>query len=228
MKAILFFVFSFLFLFTGILLSQERQNLLQSRPRLVGGLSTRNTFIQGFNAPILSIKAGAEFQKKLRLGAGFCFLKSPDYNGRDQTPFIYQKYVWSSSGIPEKVPSFLKLRYFCYFVDYVYYKKNRWELSVPVQIGLGKSKYEYKWQGVTYTEKEEFVFLYEPSIAVNYHVLRWLGFGVDVGYRFVNIGSRFVGNDFNSPVYDLKMMIFWGEVVKAIFPGSKLVEKLGN
>jgi hypothetical protein len=218
---------TFLFLLSGVLFSQE-ENMLQTRPRLVGGLSTRNTFIHGFNAPIISIKAGAEFQGKLRLGAGFCFLKSPEYDGSDQSPFIKEKYLWHIGGGPELVPAFLKLRYFCYFADYVYYKKKHWELSLPVQIGFGQSKYEYKWEGRTHAESEEFVFLYEPAIAVNYHVFRWLGLGAEVGYRFISINNKFVGNNFNSPIYDLKLMIFWGEVVKAIFPESRLSKKLGN
>ena len=189
------------------------------RPRFIAGIGSRNTFIQGFNAPILYLKAGLEFNHKLRIGAAFSYLKKPDWEtGKDQKPFIYEKPVINDLFVNDTVPSFLRLTYFSYFAEYVYYSRKKWEFSLPVQLGFGQSYYQYELNGRKNKELESPVFLYEPSVAVQYKLIRWLALGADVGYRFMLVDKKPTNTQYNSPVYDLKIMILWGEIFKAVFP----------
>ncbi|MCC7301042.1 MAG: hypothetical protein IT233_00215 [Bacteroidia bacterium] len=212
--------FTVLSLLSALLLSASSADTIRFdvRPRLIGGIGTRNTFIYGFSAPVLHARVGAEWNKTFRMGAGFCWLKKPEFKaGRDQTPFIYLKPVLNEYNLPDTVPSVLRMVYFSYFAEYVYYSRKNWELSIPVQLGFGQMFYEYSAGGNEFRELEQPVFLYEPSVSVHYRVLRYFAIGADVGYRFALVGRKVSSMAYNSPIYDLKFMVLWGEVYRALF-----------
>lgn len=192
---------------------------LNSRPRLIGGVGTRNTFLFGFSAPTFHAKIGVEYNKKLRMGAGFCWLRRPDpVRGEDQTPFIYYKPIINDANQADTVPSQLHLLYFTYFADYVYYTKKRWEMSIPIQLGFGQFHYQYNSGSREVRELEQAVFLYEPAVSVQFKPLRWIALGADIGYRFMLVDKKLANGRYNSPIYDLKLMILWGEIYRALFP----------
>ncbi len=204
-------------IFSIHLYSQEPagDKLLDSKPGLIGGFSTRNTFIYGFNAPVMSIRLGVEFREKFRIGAAFCFLKQQRFgSSQNQLPFMYRRPVVTEAGMNDTVPSNLKLNYFAYFAEYVYFSKKRWEFSIPVQLGLGSLFYEYEVDGTKKRELESPVLLYEPSVSVQYKIFPWLAAGADIGYRFMLVNNKVAGHQFNSPVYDLKLMVLWKEILK--------------
>lgn len=192
---------------------------LGSRPKLIGGMGTRNTFLFGFGAPTFHAKIGAEFNGRLRLGAGICWLRKPRFEpGSDQSPFIYLKPVITDANVADTVPSFLNLVYFTYFVDYIYYRKERWELSLPVQLGFGQFYYQFEHSSRKFREMDQAAFLYEPAVSVQYRLFRWLALGADVGYRFMLVDKKLANGRYNSPIYDLKLMILWGEIYRTFFP----------
>jgi len=196
---------------------------LHKKPKLVGGFGTKNTFIDGFNAPVFSARIGAEFNHHIRFGGGINWLKLPDYEaGRDNTPFYLQKIIIDSTGKADTLHPALKLSYFNYYVEYIFYRTRHWQFSIPIQFGMGGSSYEYNYRGERSEENKHFIFLYEPAVSGHYKVLKWFGLGVDVGYRFLLINNKKIGSRFNSPVYDLKAMIFPVPLYKAIFPKTKL------
>ena len=84
----------------------------------------------------------------------------------------------------ESLKTRLRMRYVSLYVEYVYYRKNKWELSVPVQLGIGSTKY------VTFTNPKSnyqspgyLVLLYEPCLSVNYRVLPFVAVGTEMGLR---------------------------------------------
>lgn len=200
---------------------------LHKKPKLMGGIGTKNTFIDGFNAPVFSARIGVEFNHHIRFGGGINWLKLPDYRADiDNTPFYLEKIIIDSAGKSDTLHPALQFSYFNYFVEYIFYRTRHWQFSIPLQFGMGGSKYKYNYRGENREENRHFIFLYEPSVSGHYKLLKWFGVGMDVGYRFMLINNKKIGSRFNSPMYDIKVMIFLGPLYKAIFPKTKLAERV--
>lgn len=193
------------------------QASFQKKPRPVGGFATKTTFINGFQSPIFTARAGVDFNNHIRMGAGISWLKLGNYDlAKDNTPFYLDKSFTDSSG-PHTVHPFLQFRYLNLFLDYVYYNKGPWQFSIPVQFGIGDSRYKYNFNGVDVIEYRQVIFLYEPAVSGQYRILKWFGVGLDVGYRIMIASNKNIGSKFNSPVYDIKALIYWGELCNMIF-----------
>ncbi|TAL59925.1 MAG: hypothetical protein EPN85_08325 [Bacteroidetes bacterium] len=148
---------------------------------------------------------------------GISWLKFGNYDtARDNTPFYLDKSFTDSSG-QHTVHPYLQFRYVNLFLDYVYYKSGRWQFSIPLQFGIGDARYKYNFNEENIIESRRIVFLYEPAVAGQYKIMKWFGVGLDVGYRIMIVSNKNIGSKFNSPVYDLKMIIFWGEFHKVVF-----------
>jgi hypothetical protein len=74
--------------------------------------------------------------------------------------------------------------------------------------------------------QENWNFIYEPAVSVEYKFLRWFGVGADIGYRFMITSDRKINQKFNSPIYAFKFLIYYNEIFKSIFPDSKLAKKM--
>lgn len=182
-------------------------------------LESRNSFIENGRALITGVRAGIAFQRKLRIGGGVSWLKS------DVSDYGYNllKNNKNDSGL-----YFLKLAYLCYYIDFVFHKTKRWQLSVPIQVGTGmhwfQSTKPYRLSG---PEKKRFLLLYEPGISTQFKIFRWFGLGADVGYRFTLKNNKYVGNKFNSPTYAFKILFWLDQLYFQTFPKSKITEKYG-
>jgi hypothetical protein len=73
---------------------------------------------------------------------------------------------------------------------------------------------------------ESFNFIYEPAIAIEYKFVKWIGVGADVGFRFMVTSDRHLNKNFTSPTYAFKLLIYYGEIFKSIFPKSKLTKRM--
>jgi hypothetical protein len=133
-------------------------------------------------------------------------------------------FVYPSGTDSINVP--LKFRYISYYFDFVFYKTRHWEFSVPLQIGAGDSRFEYKYNGAKFVEDEGLVVLYESAIAGEYKLLKWFGLGAGIGYRLMIVNNRTIPAKFNSPVYDFNLVLYYSEILRVLFPRSKLSEKL--
>ncbi len=69
--------------------------------------------------------------------------------------------------------------------------------------------------------------LYEPGISTHFKAFKWLGLGVDVGYRFALKNNYYVAAQFNSPTYAFKIMFWADQLFYDLFPKAKLTEKKG-
>ena len=151
------------------------------------------------------------------MGVGISWLKRPPYEpAQNNLPFYLDKLLVEPTGSSVIHPA-LQFRYLNLFFEYVYYKTGKWHFSLPIQLGLGDSRYKYKVNGEKMVENKHLIFLYEPGVSGQYKINKWLGAGLDVGYRLMLINNKTIGSRFNSPVYDIKIIIFWGEIYKTIF-----------
>ena len=190
-----------LFLFSYLLISaQPREN---EKIKFLAKLETRNSFVQTHHATFLGVRAGFEFKFPIRCGIGYYWML---------TNFDSQIYRPSDFGQTDPT-AHPKLRYAIGYIDYSFYEEDDWTLSVPVQIGVGESFYRS-------SESNRFanglVVPMEAGIAVEYLFMRWVGFGVGLGYRVMLKGNKQVKENFNSPYYQIRLNILFTEIFRGL------------
>ena len=99
------------------------------------------------------------------------------------------------------------------YYEYSFYRNGPWEISIPVQLGIGSLRYRY---ASGEKSKASPIFLYEPAMLVQYKLLKWLGVGAGSGYRLLLLGNNTSDDNFNSPIYIFKAKVFFGQLVNDI------------
>lgn len=182
-------------------------------------LESRNSFINNQLISVTGVRLGVAYQRKLRIGGGLSWMNS-DY----KTDF----YEGNELGGIDTIPKRLKFAYLCYYVDFVFYKTKRWQLSVPIQAGTGfawwQTKKKIQWSG---SKGKNFFFLYEPGISIQFKIFKWAGLGADLGYRFTATDSKKIGQRLNSPTYSFKTLIWFDYIYYNLFPNSKITKRFG-
>lgn len=187
-------------------------------PKLIAGISSKNTFINGFRSPVYTASAGLDFNHTVRVGAGLSWLQLSSYkNGKDNSPFYLDKTFSDASGVYTVHPA-LEFRYINLFFEYVYYQSKKWQFSVPLQVGIGGSSYQYNFNGEKIIEDKHNILLYEPTVSGQYRILKWFGVGLDVGYRILLVSNKNINERFDSPIYNAGVIIYWGELYRIVFP----------
>jgi hypothetical protein len=185
---------------------------------LLARYESRNSFADNARIEISSVKGGVTFGKRVSLGAGWCWLTTP----------VYEDYYINDpeNGFQGNIRSKLKLQYFCFYGDYVFYKSRRWMYSVPMQFGVGETSMQYIYSGIKNSYGKSLLVLYEPGINVKFKMLSWLGLGVNVGYRMVLKNNKYVNRKLNSPVYSFGVLIWWDELARSLFPKNEKVKSI--
>jgi hypothetical protein len=189
----------------GSLYSQEFEKeineALKKEPRLIANLDSRNAFISSNGVRVLGFKVGLLYDDKLAFGLGYNQLSSTYRN-----TIIYQG---------EEARVKLAYWYLSPYLEYTFYRDKKWELSIPVQIGIGDSYYKL----VDQQDKaiyNKLVLSYEPAISFQYRVLNYFGVGMGVGYRLMIIPNRELEERFTSPVYMLKFKVYFEDLYNRI------------
>jgi hypothetical protein len=208
----------FLFFFKGhSQLVDSFKVILKSKSSLDLRLESRYSFIDNDLAGINGFRIGASFKRKLRLGGGISWLSSD---------ILHSNYTITESNVLVYSPRYLKLAYMAFYIDFVFYKTKRWQVSVPLQTGIGASWFQNSY-GISGSSKKYPLFLYEPGISTHFKIFKWCGLGVDVGYRFVLKDNDYVSQRFSSPTYAFKVLFWADQLFYELFPDSKLSKKKG-
>jgi hypothetical protein len=174
---------------------------------------SRNSFIASRRAQIWGVKLGADFGKKIRLGFGYNFLNSD----------FYSDLSYPSPGSIDLVSQKLKIQYGCAYIEYVFYRQNHWEFSVPVQFSVGSIWYNYSLHNIEgLRSRKHLLVLYEPTLSGQYKIFPWLGLGADLGFRFALVKNRFIEERLTSPIYAFKVLIYWGTLYNKVFPNHPI------
>lgn len=199
-------LFIHFFLFVNLLCSQTFENdlrkALKSSPKFEFRLDSRNSFINTTSVRVFGIKAGIQYADKLSFGLGYNFLLSN----------IRKDIRLGNESIEGK----LKFRMISPYIEYTFYRDEKWELSIPVQLGFGSSFYQLKGDGFDEKINRQFVISYEPAITFHYRVLRYFGLGMGVGYRLMLKHNSAVEEKFTSPVYLFKFKLYFQDLLKDI------------
>jgi len=175
------------------------------KPKLDAKFDSRNSFIGAKYARIFGVKLGLDYNETFKVGIGYNWLSSDIHRDLTVTDF--------SSNESYSVNSQYHLSYFSPYAEYVFYKKDPWEISILVLVGGGFARYSYwdiNWNRVV--TDPSFVFLYEPYMTAQYRVMKYFGLGAGVGYRLAMSSDKFSRTRLNSPIYVFKLKIFASEI----------------
>jgi hypothetical protein len=192
--------------------------ITHKKPSIDARLESRHSFIKNDLVKVTGVRLGLIFQKKLKVGIGYSWLKSNVTNNLAITNYL---------GKPDTVKNFLKFGYIAYYADFVFHKTKRWQLSVPLQLGTGLAWFKYNNGNEDIKSKKHFLSLYEPGITVQFKITKWLGLGADIGYRFTLKNTQYVGDKLNSPTYAFKLMLWFDQLFYIATPNFKLTKKYG-
>jgi len=208
----LFFIAFFIFIFQIVSYAQFVDSIseaVKSSPKLTIRLDNRYSFTATIPSKIIGFKAGAEFNDKFRIGGGFNKLKSK---------ITKPVYIDNSGIIIDTVTSYLKMSYMSYFVEYVFFRNKHWEFNIPLQIGIGNTRFDYEYNYHKYSNNRSIIVNYEASISGHYKVVKWIGIGAGLGYQFMLKDNPAIKENFNTPIYIIKLKLFLGDIYRSVFP----------
>jgi hypothetical protein len=182
-------------------------------------LESRWSFVNNELITISGVRIGAAFEKKLRLGGGLSWLK---------TPYSQTELTVNENGQSILKTTYFKLAYLAAYADVVFYKTKRWQLSVPLQIGAGFTwRQEVPQYQLNNMDSKRFLFLYEPGITVQFKLTRWFGLGSDVAYRFTLKNNKKISEQLSSPTYSFKIMFWLDQLYFMVFPETEWSKRSG-
>jgi hypothetical protein len=207
------------FLFSSLCFSQPTLDTLgyciRQKPALFAKIDTRNSFIGNSRAQVIGLKAGLNFNKRLFLGAGYNQLY------KTNSTFAKQIYYVNENNLRDSVTGNLKMYYISIHAEYIFHRAGKWQISMPLQFGIGQSYYRYKLGGQSKKREENTHLIYEPGVSIEYKIIRWVGLGADIGYRFLITDDRQLSNKFTSPTYAFKFLIYYAELYRSIIRKEK-------
>ncbi len=209
-------LFSFLLLFFVATLKAQPtldtiKYCLTQKPHLFLKFDNRNSFIENSRAKIFGVVMGINYGNRLYFGIGYNQLYPPTTNFDEK--FYFVNHYGKKDSVIEK----LKLFYISVEAEYVFYQTKDWQLSMPLQIGIGDTYYKYTMEGVKTRADEKLSFVYEPAVSIEYKPFKWAGVGADLGYRFMIAQNRKLNQKFTSPIYAFKILIYYSEIYNYFF-----------
>ena len=176
------------------------------RPKFIAKLDSRGSFISNSNVRLMGVKFGLEHAGRFQYGIGYTFLSSP------------VEQLRTINGIAA-TPVRLRLGYVTPYVEYAFYQRGPWEVRIPVQFGLGGGSLIYKdAEGEKQQFKQAFLFLYEPSMTVQYRFLRYFGLSAGWGFRLV-LTNADLDETLSAPIYLFGLKVFFGDLWNDVKPG---------
>jgi hypothetical protein len=181
-------------------LSDSLRKVFQEKPSLTAKFDGHNAMVSGRNSRTQSIKVGVLFGKRLSVGVGYNWLSTDiEQLLDDQTKLGY-----------------VKLRYIAPFAEYVFFRKGNWEGTMPIQLGVGKSFLSSTDRPGGSRQFENWIWLYEPTMSIEYKVAGVLGLGVGGGYRILLKNNEALDTRFTSPIYVWRIRLLFEEIRKKV------------
>jgi hypothetical protein len=198
------FIFCLVFIFVPNTKAQsfeeELKTAITKKPKLEVRMDSRHSFINQTGVKTVGFKVGIQFNEKLSFGMGYNQLWSP-LSG-----------TITDHGVEIRVN--LAFYNVSPYVEYVFFRDDKWELSIPVQFGFGSSYYKNSGNQGTGQLRKEFVMSYEPAITFQYRFLKYFGAGFGIGYRLMIIPNQQLEEKFTSPVFIFKTGIYFQDVFR--------------
>lgn len=182
---------------------EELRSALKTTPKLDVRLDSRHSFISTSGVRIFGVKLGLQYDNKLSIGLGYNRLVSEILN--DEIKHKSDTYLGE-----------LQYNYISPYLEYIFYQDEQWELSIPVQFGIGNAFYSNSSESGPERLNLKTVISYEPAITFQYRFLKYFGAGMGVGYRLMLVPNNQIEERFTSPVYLFKFKIYFQELYRDI------------
>ncbi|MEM6271128.1 MAG: hypothetical protein AAF998_16945 [Bacteroidota bacterium] len=180
----------------GLTRPKELPAAFRSTPKVLVGFDSKRSFIDNRDVRIFGVRAGLEFDRKVGVGFGIYFLRSP---------FVRNFIEPADGGGVDTIRSNLRFGYVSAWFEYMIYASRRWEVSVPLTLGFGEAEFS-GFEERTYTQ----ILLLEASLEAQYKIFPWLGLGAGVGYRQPITGERSIRTIIDAPIYRFGIRVFLG------------------
>lgn len=180
----------------------------RERPRVVVKLDSRGSFVANRNVGFWGIKAGLEHGGRFQYGVGYAFLRKG---------VAYERDLPGSGRVPVE----LRFGYVTPYVEYAFYQRGPWEVRIPVQFGIGTGSLVYRDEhGARQRYARSGVFLYEPSMTVQYRFLRYLGVQAGWGFRLAFTNGT-LGEPLTAPIYVVGLKVFFADLYRDFRGGNE-------
>ena len=188
---------------------EEIRGSFREKPKFFFNFTQYNSFINRQSANISGIKAGLEFNEKVRLGVGYGWLNSD----------IVDKILIEKNDLTYQTNGQLKFNFISTSFEYEFYTNDSWHLSVPLVVGAGGAHYEYidRITKDRTSTKNSPIVLFEPTVNAQYNIISWVGISGGLGYRFA-VNAKDYRKNFSSPIYVIQLKIFFDEIYRDVFP----------
>lgn len=180
---------------------------LKMSPKLSVALESRRSFISNVDVKVVGLKTSLDFERRARLGFGVYFLASP-FNRK----FILPNALGTQN---DTIDSKLQFTYLSVFFEYVILTTKRWELSLPIHLGLG----DVGFTGIPAEPKT--VLLLEANLLASYKIFPFIGLGGGIGYRQMLLGGDLIRENFNSPTYSFGVKFWLGYLYEKLIKKKK-------
>jgi len=217
-RSIFFVLFFFLFFIINAQILDSLKAALQKKPGIDLGFGSRNSFLLNDNVKFQGIHIGARFGKKLKVGISFNWLNTTTFN---RVAYFYSSFNDTTSG-------YFKMAYIALYTKIIYHKTKRWEFSTPLQIGYGSSWIQYQKKfSLKHQEFKKNMIVYEPTVAIQLKLIKWIALSGNFGYRFIWHKDERVLSNLNGPIYVLNLDVLLDQLFFEIFPDSPITHKYG-
>jgi hypothetical protein len=182
-----------------------------TKPRLFFQLDAYNSFVSSKGANTFGYKGGIEFNNRVKIGFGYYKLISD---------IIKEKTLTYDTHVDTTQYAQLEMSFYPVSFEYIFYRTDPWQFSVPLNIGVGKSYFWYyknleKDKGQT---DKETVALLTLNADAQYKIIKWVGVGAGLGFRVMLKDNNDIHENFNSIIYSLQIRLFVDEIYRSIFP----------
>lgn len=176
-------------------------------------LDTYYSTIGSRGADVWGFKGGVEVNHQWRFAAGYNKITSD---------IVERKRLYGDDIIhagKDSAKAQLYMKYFPVMAEYIAHHKDPWEVSFPVQIGYGKSYFQY--YDLNNEGRKIFnhgVLIMDAGVAAQYKIIRWVGVGAGLGYRVMLVNNPDIDTKFNTPVFSFRIKLFLNEIMHSLFP----------
>ena len=184
--------------------------------KLLAAFDTRWSFNTGDRVAMNGFRLGLDFYKTIRFGAGAYWLDTPiDISFKD-----------GNGTVPDTTQK-LNFRYGAIFTEYILYRDFFWEASVPITFGVGEREIRTFASDVEEHVKEdvETVNVITINLDGNFKPVPFVAIGGGIGYRTVISDEQFMKDQFNGPIYILRVKFLLGKFIQFLVNSSKMKEE---
>ena len=168
------------------------------KPTIDFKFNSRYNIIDGDLAKIWAVKVGLDFNKKFRFGVAAHYFNDFDTVLKIDTQIVVSNF---------------RMNFVSLYTEYVFFSK-KWELSLPIQYAFGQSFNNYKLNNEFHQlNKGNFAFI-EVDLDGHYRIIKYIGAGFGVGYRFMILNNNLIKKSLNSPIFTAKIKIFLGDIYR--------------